>query len=62
MPAPADRRDGREYDPNVVAVQLRYLQDNAEEFALNMLLTAEHAKKFGLIAGDNMKLKIIKEH
>jgi hypothetical protein len=60
-PAPAAYRDKQEIDPNIVAVQLRHEQERDLEFVFNMLISKEHAQKLGLMVGDKVKLKIIKE-
>ena len=60
-PAPAAIDNEKEIDPNVIAVQLRHPQEAGLEFVLNMLLTREYAQKLGLMAGDKLRLKIIKD-
>jgi hypothetical protein len=60
-PAPAAYDNQTEIDPNVIAVQLRHTQNDNREFVLNMLITKEYAQKLGLMAGDKVKLKIVKD-
>ena len=60
MPAPTDRRDRRDYDPNLVAVQLRHPQDNNQDFVFNMLISKTQAERLGLMMGDKLKLTISK--
>jgi hypothetical protein len=59
-PAPAAYGDKLEFDPNLVAVQLRHEQGGDLEFVLNMLLSKEHAQTLSLMAGDKLKLTISK--
>lgn len=60
-PAPAAIRNHRDYDPNIVAVQLRHEQEDDQEFGFNMLMSKEYAQKLGLMAGDRLMPKITKE-
>lgn len=60
-PAPAAYGNKREFDPNLVAVQLKHDQEGDLEFVFNMLISKEYAQKLNLTAGDRVKLKIIKE-
>lgn len=60
-PAPAAYGDRREFDLNYVAVQLLFQQEGDLDFVLNMMISTEMAKKLNLMAGDKLKLKLIKE-
>jgi hypothetical protein len=60
-PAPAAFDDKREIDPNVIAVQLRHPQNSDFEFVLNMLMTRKYAERLGLLVGDKLKLRLMKE-
>lgn len=48
-------------DPNYVAVQLAFQDKDNRGFAVNMLLSSDHAKTLNLMVGDKMTLRLIKE-
>jgi hypothetical protein len=60
-PAPAAMRHEREYEENVVAIQIMHEQKDGLEFVFNMLLSKELATRLNLMVGDKLRLSITKE-